>query len=194
MNKENRIPTQEENPKGLHQRYRINKIRPDGSTAAPSRRAQYFVLRLDNYGSDPNHIRACRIAIHSYANAIEAFIPELAKDLRERYPVKLKPIDESVLQKAIELLLAHADEDFVSKRDALEAGTNLHNLMIGLRKEPVQETIIEDTLAEVSDTLCGAKKYGMEVEVVTQALMDMKANPSLSIEQAMVNGFNEWVK
>lgn len=77
------IPTQTENPKGLHQRFHIEKL--NGETDP---KAEYFVLRLDSNGKDPNHINACRIGIQAYANAIEPFIPELANDLRERYPAR----------------------------------------------------------------------------------------------------------
>lgn len=37
---------------------------------------------------------------------------------------------KEVMQKAITLLMQHADEDFVSKKDALEAATLLHNIMV----------------------------------------------------------------
>lgn len=110
------IPTQQENPHGLHQRYYIQKIVPTtredaknwqkefgnpldiySAKDAPSYKlvdldkdAEYFVLRLDDGGSDPEHIKACRIGIHAYADAIEHKLPELAKDLRERYPLKSK--------------------------------------------------------------------------------------------------------
>jgi hypothetical protein len=83
----NRIPTRKENPKGLHQRYHIQKISEFGNVIPIDREAEYFVMRLDEGGSDINHIRACRIGIHAYADAIEPFIPDLALDLRERYPL-----------------------------------------------------------------------------------------------------------
>lgn len=90
-----RIPKKEDNPSGLHIRYSIRKIvgwRKDGFgvrpiTKAVDKGAEYFVMRLDEGGSDFNHIKACRIGIHAYADAIEQFIPELAKDLRNRYPL-----------------------------------------------------------------------------------------------------------
>lgn len=109
-----KIPTQKENAKGLHQRYYIQKVKaftdeekkhlrkvaasqnppygfgveiPDFKLVDIDKDAEYFVLRLDAGGSDINHIKACRIGIHAYADAIEPFIPELAKDLRERYPL-----------------------------------------------------------------------------------------------------------
>jgi hypothetical protein len=91
-----KIKTKEENPNGLHARYVIRKITgwvKDGfygykpKTKAVDKNAEYFVLRLDEGGSDINHIKACRIGIHAYADAIEATIPELAKDLRELYPL-----------------------------------------------------------------------------------------------------------
>lgn len=100
------IPTQLENPSGLHQRYHINKIVKEEikpSTGDYSKRrpqegfklktvpvdpdAEYFVMRLDEGGKDSEHIRACRIGINAYADAIEHHLPELAKDLRERYPL-----------------------------------------------------------------------------------------------------------
>jgi hypothetical protein len=94
------IPTHKENPKGLHQRYYIQKIVPNeieimgvklGDSENPYRvipcddNAEYFVLRLDEKGSDKNHIEACRKAVLTYAKNIAPFIPELAKDLIERY-------------------------------------------------------------------------------------------------------------
>lgn len=94
------IPTQKENPAGLHQRYYIQKIvrhQPSfmGLPVAEEELilqdvdpgAEYFVMRLDEGGSDINHIKACRIGIHAYADAIYPFIPELAIDLRKRYPL-----------------------------------------------------------------------------------------------------------
>lgn len=91
------IPLQDENPKGLHQRYLIKKFAGMKSTAfgltekptwkPVDKNAEYFVMRLDTGGKDINHIKACRIGIHAYADAIEATIPELAKDLRKRYPL-----------------------------------------------------------------------------------------------------------
>lgn len=37
---------------------------------------------------------------------------------------------KETIQQAITLLMQHADGDFVSKKDALQAGTDLHNLMV----------------------------------------------------------------
>lgn len=68
------------NPKGLHKRYRVEKL--DGPTDPD---AEYFVLRLDDGGSDPKHIAACRKALLVYADEIETHLPELASDLRAKY-------------------------------------------------------------------------------------------------------------
>jgi hypothetical protein len=94
------IPTQGDNPNGLHQRYVISKIigfdRHEDFFGNPyftrqtkpvDSGSEYFVMRLDEGGSDIQHIKACRIGVHAYADAIEHHLPELAKDLRERYPV-----------------------------------------------------------------------------------------------------------
>lgn len=90
------MKSKEENPNGLHQRYFIKKyvgMRRTGLiTAEPifedvDPKAEYFVMRLDENGKDINHIKACRIGVHAYADAIESTIPQLAKDLRQRYPL-----------------------------------------------------------------------------------------------------------
>jgi len=93
----NKIPTQTENPKGLHQRYFVAKmvkgyeLNPnwplERCIQAKDPNAEYFVMRLDEGGSDIEHIKACRIGVHAYADAIEHHLPELAKDLKERYPL-----------------------------------------------------------------------------------------------------------
>ena len=104
-----KVENQLQNPKGLHSKYHIQRIRmvpnPDfNSTAKPSqiinnqdpfiealckvdKDAEYFVLRLDTGGSDIEHIKACRIGIHAYAGAIKHHLPELSADLIERYPL-----------------------------------------------------------------------------------------------------------
>ena len=111
------IPTQFDNPTGLHQRYYIQKIvkrtvpgKPAGIGLYGKRKeeteeealvivpcdkdAEYFVLRVDKGGKDLNHVNACRIGLRAYADAIEPFIPELAKDIRTRYPVS--PLDKDL--------------------------------------------------------------------------------------------------
>lgn len=105
MKEETIIPTQIEEWNRLHQRYWIKKLvkitNPDYIpdpvlglqepeiiiTKDVDKDSEYFVMRLDENGKDPNHINACRIGVQAYADAIEQFIPELAKDLRKRYPV-----------------------------------------------------------------------------------------------------------
>ena len=99
MNK--KIPTQIENPTGLHQRYRITKLVKIRTGAigkllgkeweiveAPTDpEAEYFVLRLDEGGGDPQHILACRVAVLAYARAIEHHLPDLARDIKERWEI-----------------------------------------------------------------------------------------------------------
>ena len=77
-----KIPTQQENPKGLHLRYIVSKT--DGEPVDDN--AEYFVLRLDEGGDDIKHIKACRKAVRKYAKEIKKHLPELSKDLLERYP------------------------------------------------------------------------------------------------------------
>lgn len=81
------IPTQTENPNGFHARYQVMKFLPDGTVVPPDPDAEYFVLRLDDGGSDPIHRFACRKAISAYAEFVAPHLPDLAVDLRKRYSV-----------------------------------------------------------------------------------------------------------
>lgn len=78
----NMIPSQQENPHGLHGRYKIEKL--NGEPIDP--RAVYFVLRLDGFGNDPAHIQACRAAAKAYAEEAErgraAWLQRMAQELR----------------------------------------------------------------------------------------------------------------
>lgn len=79
--KENRmLPTPEQNPDGLHGRYKITKV--DGTPVDPE--AIYFILRIDGEGDDPIHIAACNNAINEYCNTLAAnrHLPKLVEDLR----------------------------------------------------------------------------------------------------------------
>lgn len=60
------IPTKNENPSGLHQRYKVSKANPE-DVSDDDKDAVYFVLRLDGRGNDPDHIRACRRAALTYS-------------------------------------------------------------------------------------------------------------------------------
>jgi len=53
---------------------------------------------------------------------------------------------------------------------------------------------IETSINEVAHALREAKKYCLEVEVVTWALKAMKNNPEMNISSAIIDGLNEWVK
>jgi hypothetical protein len=82
------MKTQEENPNGLHNRYYVSKVNGE----KVDENAEYFILRLDEYGSDINHIKACRKAIITYANEIKEHLPILSSDLIERYGEELKTL------------------------------------------------------------------------------------------------------
>lgn len=78
------MKTQEENPNGLYFKYIVAKV-----TGEPvDDDAEYFVLRLDENGNDPMHIKAGRKAIMTYAEEIKDYLPQLSTDLIERYGEK----------------------------------------------------------------------------------------------------------
>ena len=68
-----KIPTREENPNGLHQRYIVTHAsdNPDDPEAL------YFVLKLNS--KDPAHKRACRLAAWEYVDAVRtiAHMPQI---------------------------------------------------------------------------------------------------------------------
>lgn len=66
---------------GLYGRYLISKT--NGQPVDP--RAEYFVLRLDEFGDDQRHIQACRKAVLVYADSIESRNSELADDIRAKW-------------------------------------------------------------------------------------------------------------
>lgn len=72
------IPTSQDNPDGLHQRYKIAMA--NGAPCDP--RAAYFVLRLDGLGDDPGHIAACRAAARAYCDHAPPHLERVAAELR----------------------------------------------------------------------------------------------------------------
>ena len=65
---------------GLVHKYQLYKA--DGSPVSPG--SEYFVLRLDR-NAEPNHRKACLAALNTYCSIIEQHLPELARDLRQKY-------------------------------------------------------------------------------------------------------------
>lgn len=98
-NEPKRIPLKEDNPTGLHMKYRIQKFSHFktvkdffgwNAKRVPvfkdvDKDSEYFILRLDNKQKDPKHREACIKAVLCYAEAIKDHIPQLSKDLIERY-------------------------------------------------------------------------------------------------------------
>lgn len=82
------IPSKKSNPTGLHQKYRIFKA--DMTDVAPG---EYFVLRLDPECKDTRHRDACIKAILLYANEIADHMPDLARDIRNRYRISEEEAD-----------------------------------------------------------------------------------------------------
>ena len=53
---------------------------------------------------------------------------------------------------------------------------------------------MEKEITTVSYLLTLANTYKLEAEIVTFALKYMKEDPSLTIEEAMSMGYEEWIK
>jgi hypothetical protein len=58
----------------------------------------------------------------------------------------------------------------------------------------VKEGKILYDMSIIFETLTQAKQHNIETEVVTWALKYMKDNPQLSIAEAIIEGYNEWIK
>lgn len=71
-------PTQEQNPDGLHQRYRVEKL--DGENDPE---AVYLVLRLDQGGDDQIWTECCRRAAVFLGHTLAKFKhkPQLAEEI-----------------------------------------------------------------------------------------------------------------
>lgn len=65
---------------GLYQRYHVTKA--DGSETQGD--PFYFVLRLDEEGTDRKHLQACREGALAYAHSIEKHLPQVARDLKDK--------------------------------------------------------------------------------------------------------------
>lgn len=53
---------------------------------------------------------------------------------------------------------------------------------------------ITKSMDVVASALHEAAKHNLQIEVVTWALKYMKEDPTISIEEAITMGLNEWVK
>lgn len=90
------IQTKDENPEGLHLKYKVRKFshwRRDGTRFFGDKIAvfmeypdeEYFILRLDDNQKDKKHKEACRKAVLFYADQIKDHLPKLSEDLIKRY-------------------------------------------------------------------------------------------------------------
>lgn len=55
---------------------------------------------------------------------------------------------------------------------------------------------MEDTITvlnDVHDTLKIASNYNLEAEVITYAMIYLKSNPEITIQEAIECGLNEWI-
>lgn len=57
-----------------------------------------------------------------------------------------------------------------------------------------EQSEIGKQLDSVAETLKFASEYGLECEVILFALLAMKDNPLLSIDEALIIGESEWIK
>ena len=77
----NILPSEKENPNGLHLKYIITKANGE----PVDENAEYFVLRLDDKCSNPHHAEASKRAIIQYAISIREYMPELATEILMKY-------------------------------------------------------------------------------------------------------------
>lgn len=53
---------------------------------------------------------------------------------------------------------------------------------------------IHDTLRTAELILEEARQFGVEAEVMTWAVIYMKEDPTMTVEEALICGSNEWIK
>jgi hypothetical protein len=54
--------------------------------------------------------------------------------------------------------------------------------------------ITEQDLEFIEGLLSEADEYGLTAEVVAAALYEIQNNPDMSVKEAMMSGFVEWIK
>ena len=111
--------------KGIIPKYKIEKV--NGETV--DHNAEYFVLRLDAYGSDLKHITASRAALIDYACIIKDHLPELAKDIVRKYGSHFRPISEMTPTEARYILDQSLADSF-----ATELIKTMSSSLFGLNK------------------------------------------------------------
>ncbi|WOO40391.1 hypothetical protein [Rubellicoccus peritrichatus] len=163
------VPTKEENPNGLHQKYVVTKA--DGSSVDPD--AEYFVLRLDYKGGDVSHVRACRAALSMYAKAIQERIPDLANDLKERYDLH-HPFIEAWLLMAKRTHQTNCDKGFVAEDGNIDHGTQFMLMVCELCEafEAFRSSAPDDKLpwregreVELGDTVIRIMNYATQAKL-----------------------------
>ncbi len=118
--------SEKEETRGLFNKYFIQKrTSENGVFKQVDKNAEYFVLRLDNEQKDKNHLNACRIGVNAYANAIEPYIPELAKDLKAFCPVS---------QSDVKMPLEITDEQIESEAQ-MRVTNNIGNVPFPINKK-----------------------------------------------------------
>lgn len=117
-----KLPTQEENPGGLHGRYYVEKVNGE----PVDENAEYFILRLDRNASNPYHLAACRRAIMAYANTIQPVLPVLAHDLFARYGTNDRLTMSRYMENVVHMLINIAGWN---ERAALNEMNNVQHWM-----------------------------------------------------------------
>ena len=97
------LPTESENPNGLHARYIVTKA--SGEPCDPE--AVYFVLRLDRGGDDPIHIQGAEAVTDLSLKRIEAIremATEILSDIDQLKAATTSPPDEPISREWFESL------------------------------------------------------------------------------------------
>jgi NTP pyrophosphatase (non-canonical NTP hydrolase) len=158
------IPTKEQNPRGLHGRYYIEKA--DGRPVDPD--AEYFVLRIDANGNAA-HVKAGRDGLAVYADAIAPTIPELASDLRDRYFLKPGFVHAWELMAAT-TFQTHKDKGWLDREvnhgeQIALMHSELSEALEGLRKDMQDDKLTHRKMVEVelADVVIRIMNYGQQV-------------------------------
>lgn len=177
---------------GLYQKYRVNKV--EGETDLS---ADYFVLRLDENGKDPRHAAASKQALALYAILISDHMPELSKDICDRY-LKIPFVGSDGFQPSMYIMhivyeaieegnldkIKKAFRDFVENnnkekydslllfngvvRDSLEKGKSIRTLIVNYKK-----ALKELGAPSGADMMSMSRINGMK-EVIKEVIKDLE--------------------
>lgn len=121
--------------------------------------------------------------------AIDSQIPDEVLDLMKDAAIQaLNKPEQAVGNELLRSFYAIAEREGESTNwEALKK-----HIKAALNGEPQPEVSLLTALELVSGALSSSDQFKLQVEIIASAFIALKRNPSLTIEEALQEGLNEW--